>query len=456
MDFDGDIDFETTELVIEDKPVTIERVHVDGLTKTKADFIANDLKKMFKSKSFLETYHNAIKSRQSLMKKGIFKDIQVTIDTTDGYDQKKDDGLQVLFKVQEMKNIICEARSEMSSKDKPNWVIRLVSPNVLGRGERLSFSASRALSSTQMYQPSDFNLSFSKPFFNLDYYPPTRLSMSMQQNKHDCLWASYSQCNRGLSAGCDFEFMGNQHHIEVLSQWRELIAGENASMSVRKQAGHSLKTSLLHSMVIDRTDDAILPSWGKSLKISEELALYNSSGGFIKEEWQAKLVCTKLKKFTFELGTHIGALLPFGNLQEINISDKFFIGGPLSLRGFEYNSVGPCDNNSYLGSYGYWLLAGHMYTPLPFYWNEKDPNSWKKNIRLHTFMNAGNCGDLRIMRDSGVKSLYHDARLSCGVGVVYNFMKAARFELNFCYPLAFTKNDKLSEGIQFGIGVSSC
>ena len=53
MDFDGDIDFETTELVIEDKPVTIERVHVDGLTKTKADFIANDLKKMFKSKSFL-------------------------------------------------------------------------------------------------------------------------------------------------------------------------------------------------------------------------------------------------------------------------------------------------------------------------------------------------------------------------------------------------------------------
>ena len=89
------------------------------------------------------------------MNKGVFQDVEVTIDTTEAYDSKKCDGVHVLFKVREKKNIVGELRTEMSNMDKPNWVMRIMSPNVLGRGESISFSLSHALTSGRIYTPDD-------------------------------------------------------------------------------------------------------------------------------------------------------------------------------------------------------------------------------------------------------------------------------------------------------------
>jgi len=451
-----DADYETTELVIEDRPVTVEKVHFVGLSRTKQDYVAGDIKGLFKAKSFLEVYKNSLDSKVNLMNKGVFQDVEVTIDTTEAYDSKKCDGVQVLFKVREKKNIVGELRTEMSNMDKPNWVMRIMSPNVLGRGESISFSLSHALTSGRIYTPDDFNLTFSKPVFNCGCFPEKRFNFSILQSKHDCVWNALSQRARGISAGCDFDFHKNRHHVELLGQWRELSAlNSSTPVEVRKESGHSMKTSILHSFVIDHMDIPILPKAGKYLKLSEEVGVYSSKTGFWKEQMEAKICTTLAKKFTFELGTHAGFIIPFGNTTDVNICDKFFIGGPLSLRGFEYNSVGPCANNSYLGTYAYWLLGGHMYTPLPFFWNDKDLAPWKKNMRLHAFINAGNCKGLNHVRRSGINSVFQGGRLSCGMGLVYNFMQAARFELNFCLPIMWQKYDKTTTGLQFGIGVSS-
>ncbi len=50
----------------------------------------------------------------------------------------------------------------------------------------------------------------------------------------------------------------------------------------------------------------------------------------------------------------------------VTIADKFFLGGPLSLRGFEMRGVGPESDGNSTGGSAYWAAAMHLYTPLPF------------------------------------------------------------------------------------------
>lgn len=445
-----------SEVMIEDKDITVEKVHVLGLKKTHKDFVCNEIRDVFKSRTFLEVYNNALASRDLLLRKGVFKDVEVVIDTTDGYTCHEDDGVQVIFKVQEFREIVGEARTEMSSTEKPIWKMKVTSPNMFGRGEKLSLAFSQSFANQSVYQPTDFDLTFSKPIQHGHNMLPSRFYMSGSHNKHLCNWSAYHQVCRGLSAGYEFLYKNNYHQVEVLGQWKEMIAADNNEcLDVRRQAGHSFKTSLLHTFTVDQTDDPILPTQGGSIKIKEELGLYNGKSAFIKEQLDAKVLQTFMKNLTVELCTDLGTIVPLGNFEDISICDKFFLGGPMSLRGFEFNSIGPCSQKSYLGAYTFWLLGAHVYTPLPFYWNRDDQPAWSKNLKMHLFTNAGNAIRPQSLWTNGIGALTQGFRLSCGFGIAYNFMNAARLELNFCVPLKAQKCDKTCEGLQFGIGISS-
>ena len=103
--------------------------------------------------------------------------------------------------------------------------------------------------------------------------------------------------------------------------------------------------------------------------------------------------CTKNEwKFqTFQLGAQAGFLRGISNDMQISIADKFFLGGPLNLRGFEMRGCGPRDDGNAIGGNIYWALAFHVYTPLPF---RPGRNSFGEMFRLHGFVNGGNLGNL--------------------------------------------------------------
>jgi outer membrane protein insertion porin family len=51
--------------------------------------------------------------------------------------------------------------------------------------------------------------------------------------------------------------------------------------------------------------------------------------------------------------------------KNVTIADKFFLGGPLNLRGFEMRGVGAESDGNSLGGTAYWATGLHLYTPLP-------------------------------------------------------------------------------------------
>ena len=79
-----------------------------------------------------------------------------------------------------------------------------------------------------------------------------------------------------------------------------------------------------------------------------------------------------------------GFLKPFlSSCSKLN--DRFLLGGPTTLRGFEMWGVGPRSCGYSLGGDAFWALAFHCYHPLPYL----DKAGFFGRIRLHSFAAAG-------------------------------------------------------------------
>nr|XP_039268177.1 sorting and assembly machinery component 50 homolog A-like [Styela clava] len=445
-------------VVFKDKKCVVQKVQISGLKKTKSDFVLPELEQVMQSSTFVTAYQSALDCKKKLLNLGIFDHVDIIMDTTSHYKGNKvPNGIQILFRVKEKRSLTGEARTEMSNNDQPQWVIRLMSPNVFGRGEMLSATFSRKLGSESVsgngfYSPHDFSFAASKPFKNGSLF-----RMSILQDRQDCPWNSTSLTVRGGQLEYQFPLFNNTHTLAYHAHWRDLASSNNTTaFPIRENFGHTAKSSLLHSVTMDRTDDKILPSKGYMIKMTEELAGVGIGSKYIKENMELQFHKTLFRRLTLSAGFRGGFIVPFDN-EQTQIPDRFFIGGPLTLRGFDMNRAGPQVDGDFLGGNCYWVAGLHAYLPLPFYWRNFGKGSWLDGFRIHGFFNAGNVltFDNNQMIRNQLSCLAENIRTSYGVGLVYNFMRGARIELNFCVPSSVVAGDKVCDGVQFGIGLST-
>lgn len=182
--------------------------------------------------------------------------------------------------------------------------------------------------------------------------------------------------------------------------WRSIDRiADTASLSIRNQAGHSLKSSLNHVFVRDRRDDFLLPSNGYYVRCSQELAGVFGIGNakFFKTDLQAQYChqvgggqLLKDKEtgellgwhpgLVFSLSLRAGWMATYGE-HAVTVSDKFMLGGPSSIRGFKTSGIGPRDYRDALGGDAFWAIGLSAIAPIP---------RWEsKPLRLHAFINTG-------------------------------------------------------------------
>lgn len=81
-----------------------------------------------------------------------------------------------------------------------------------------------------------------------------------------------------------------------------------------------------------------------------------------------------------------------GNDMKIGLSDMFYLGGPLSFRGFQTRGAGPHSDGDATGALGYWAAGLHLFTPLPF---RPGSGGLGELFRTHFFVNTGNIGEFQ-------------------------------------------------------------
>lgn len=238
-------------------------------------------------------------------------------------------------------------------------------------------------------------------------------------------------------------------------------------VSIRKEVGDSLKSSINHVFVRERRDDMLLPSNGHYIRIAQELSGLFGLGNahFFKTELESQF-CKQFgggqllvnKQDNEVLGLHPGFVLSttfragwLANLSDdpkaCTVSDRFLLGGPLSVRGFRNAGIGPRDYKDALGGNMYMAAGVSAITPLP--------KLESKPLRAHAFINAGTNVPWKIgtSLESTTQALTQSPSISAGFGLIYRH-SIARIELNYCVPLTAAKGDQIKRGLQLGIGLN--
>ncbi|KAJ5778551.1 SAM50-like protein [Penicillium odoratum] len=341
--------------------------------------------------------------------------------------------------------------------------------NVFGGAETFNLNASLGTRTRSAYQAAFETPLFCNPDFRLEV---GGIASSTQKS-----WASHEEVLKGGWSKLRWlSTSGDRHELGYNGVWRQVTGlAENASPTVRADAGDSVKSSIFHSWVSDQRDNPMLPSRGYYAKIFNEIAGWGPLKGdvsFWKSEIETQgsvpIPIPGIKGdsgISLTTGFRAGLLYPLGqgsnSPQLSRVNDRFQLGGPTDVRGFRLCGLGPRDGPDALGGDVYAAGSANLLFPLPRVGAEKP-------LRLQAFLNGGrllplrtsqktapsNSGEVQDAMISTISDLQNGLpSISAGVGIVYA-LPVARFELNFSLPLVLRKGEEGRKGLQLGIGIN--
>uniref|UniRef100_A0A668ARS8 Sorting and assembly machinery component 50 homolog, like n=1 Tax=Myripristis murdjan TaxID=586833 RepID=A0A668ARS8_9TELE len=416
---------EAKQEILENKDVVVQHVNIQGLGRTKEDLLGYEISEVFLAKNLIDVMKKAHLARQKLLRLGIFKDVEVLIDTSEGADALPN-GLDVTFEVTEVKRLT-GSYNTMVGNNEGSMVLGLKLPNMFGRAEKLTFQFSYGTKETS------YGLSFFKP---QPGHFERNLTLNMYKVTGQFPWSSLKETDRGMSAELNFPLGITNHTLKWEGVWRELgCLARSASFAVREESGHSLKSAL------SVQSEAEFPCLLRCVFALQELAGYTGGdASFLKEDFELQMNRRLFWDSVLSASLWGGMLYPLGG-QPSCIADRFYLGGPTSVRGFGMYSIGPQSEGDYLGGEAYWAGGLHLYTPLPF---RPGKGGFGDLFRTHFFLNAGNLCNLNYGDGprAHLQKLAECIRWSYGAGIVLRLGNIARLELNYCVPMGVQSGDR--------------
>ncbi|KAI9314954.1 bacterial surface antigen [Dichotomocladium elegans] len=241
-----------------------------------------------------------------------------------------------------------------------------------------------------------------------------------------------------------------QHRLSYAMINRDITAGPKSSALVRAHSGANVKSSVLHSFVRDTRDHVTMPTKGEYISVTQELAGLGDRGdaSYFKQEIAAQIHRPLGGNVVLSGGIKTGFLHALDDRKVMNVSDRFYLGGPLSVRGFKMGGIGPREGNDAAGGNIFYAAGISLTTPIPGVIDQCP-------IKAHAFFNSGNIMTTpkNVPVNAMYNELFHDSRTSVGAGLIF-YHELARVEVNFCVPLRFRTEDRPQHGLQFGLGIN--
>lgn len=441
INYDECENVESREINLEGVRARVDRVHINGLARTKDDYVKGAVQDLFQAIDFQDVLLKAHTVRNKLNSMGCFQNIGVFIDTSKGPNATAD-GLEITFYVRELKRVVGGINTQVGDNE-GSLVIGLRAPNMFGRGERVQTEFSYGSKNT-----NNFNLSFMKPFTGK--HSPV-FSTSFYQANSEWPSSGYKQVDLGfiLDYGIN-SWPLIRHNFQWDAAVRDLsVLTKGSSFAIREESGTSLKSALRHILSVDVRDDNIFPSCGSLFKYTTEVAGAGGDVGFVKNDVYLQTNMSLIGDCVLQSSTNVGILNSLGNDWKLGLMDMYYLGGPLSLRGFRMRGVGPHSEGDALGSTWFWASGLHLFTPLPF---RPGKGGFGELFRTHLFVNAGNIGNWE-GDEPFIEKVKTNIRVAYGIGVAMRLGQMARIEINYCFPYSFQETDLSQPGVQFGIGV---
>lgn len=211
-----------------------------------------------------------------------------------------------------------------------------------------------------------------------------------------------------------------------------------AMFSLQQQVGESSLVGLTFGMSNRTTDTAFNPRSGRILRWTNELDLDTLGSDW--EVWTSRLSWDEYVPLGFSeqevppglrVSTGAALAMPFGDTDVVPYTERLFLGGFNTLRGFEFRGVGPNSDQFQLVQGGESMLRASIEYRYPLV-TQTRPGSYQKieMFRVHAFVDTGVLGTEFNTLD------FAEYRAAAGFG----------FALVYPIPLAFNFAWPLQEG----------
>ncbi|GFR49021.1 hypothetical protein Agub_g11042 [Astrephomene gubernaculifera] len=483
---------------IKDKPCRVVQINErlegfhGGAFRTRADILQRELEPIYKAETLAEVHQELDAAGRRLKQLGVFDEVNMLV-----HEEPLNDptACTVDLRLEELNWFKLRAATYVQGGES-TMEVGLGLANVTGRAEQLRADVEYGTENSHTA-----GLSYNQPrVAGLPLALEVRGSQLFRNNQKA---SSFTEQLRGAVLG--LRSMDGSRALEYELGWRRLLdPSRSASRAVMAQMGDYLKSSLRYTATLDRRDPsaggsaATLGGAGWAVRSTSEVAgLLPSSlqalglgaaagaagageagaggagaaaaaaGGelrFVRQQVDAvvNVPMDDTGAVVFSLGLTAGLLLPWGEgamARPTCIADRFFLGGPSSLRGFKFKGVGPSDVRRPAPGQSepparQDALGGDAYTSIFASLMFQLPHPALKLIRAHghAFVNGGNviqlAGTGRTPK-ALLSEMGSNFRWSCGLGLVLP-TPVGRFEANYCVVLAAQEHDRVRRGLQLG------
>ena len=435
--------------------IFIEEIRVTGNTRTRDNVIRRELR-LFEGDVY--NSEEIKRGKQDVNNLGYFE--EVNINTEPGTNPRK---VKLHVEVKERPTGSFSIGAGYSSVDSLMGMFSISQNNLFGKGQQLSFMAQIGGSS------SYYNISFTEPWWR-----DTRQSVGFDLFNIKREYQDFDRKSTGFNLRTSFPFMKydyTRYHItyrlesvDIKIRDNEYSDSEDVPLEIQKQEGKTLISSITNSIMRDTRDDRFKPRMGSNTSGSAELAGFGGDAQYLGLNFSAAKWFPLVWDTAFMVRGTIGEIFELG--EDIPISEKYFLGGIDSMRGFEARSLSPQERRP-KGDKKYYIYDSDgdvkrtIKIPQKGYTDNYDPVGGEKAL----FFNFEYL--FPIMKEAGIRGVvftdignaysksdtfFSDLRYDVGIGVRwYSPFGPLRVEWGY-NPSPRSKYDESSSNFEFSMG----
>eukprot|EP00897_Mesotaenium_endlicherianum_P001726 jgi/Mesen1/1581/ME000134S00703 len=388
--------------VIRDKPCRVHDIILSGNNRTKDWIILKELEDVRKAETFDDLQRALAHAWKELNRLGIFERVDITCD--EGPSELPGTA-NVIVEVKESSGVLLNVGTYVQGREQSvEGSAKL--KNFLGYCEMLDVNAARG----DAYS-SSYSVGVELPFVG---QLPAQVNLRAARMWRD--WQRRSSHTQQLR-GATLTVRSGGHEAGYELTWRDNRDGSGlASGAIRRQLGHSLLSALKYSYTVERRDSLLRPTRGWAFRSTSELAGVGADRHLVryfKQEVDMRgAIPLGIAGAALTAGVTAGFLLPWGTTGRAPlINDRFFLGGPSSLRAFRRHGIGPSAARALPGE-GRDALGGDVFVTA----------AAALSFDLPVFAAAGNLTSLReavaAPPAAAVRSFVDGMRVSVGAGLV--------------------------------------
>ncbi len=317
-------------LIQENDQFRVSRILLEGLEKTKSDIVTREI--LFRPGDIVR-YSQLLQSQRNLYLTGLFESIFIRPQSPADQDSAKKD---ILIELRERMAWELNAGVGYGSIEKARLTLGLSNMNLAGTARKIGLTGRISFVNRRA------EISFTEPW-TLGYRWRTDINLSTEYAEEPGF--DLTRSGGRVEVGRSFT---HRSRASLTYRQEQVNLRHIKVRPVPEKYKTNLRTLSL-SVVYDTRDNLFNSTSGWYLEWTNEIAgaFLRSTDTFVRSIGRARYFHRLTGSTLLAHSLEAGWMDVYGSSLEVPLNERFYTGGPNSLRGFEYRLVGPLDENDY-------------------------------------------------------------------------------------------------------------